>query len=163
MDFELKREELARYGMTIAQAEMAITSAVGGENISTTVEGRERYPVNVRYFRDYRSTIERLNRTLVSTMDGKQIPMAQIADIKLLSGPGMIRDENGRLSGYVYVDIAGRDVGGYVADAKKGRDRQGAHADRLHPCLERPVRIHAAGGREAAGSRSHHHFSSFFC
>ncbi len=105
--------------MTIAQAEMAITSAVGGENISTTVEGRERYPVNVRYFRDYRSTIERLKRTLVSTLDGKQVPMAQIADIKLLSGPGMIRDENGRLSGYVYVDIAGRDIGSYVADAKK--------------------------------------------
>ncbi len=119
LDFDLKREELARYGLTIAQAEIAITSAVGGENISTTVEGRERYPVNVRYFRDYRSTIERLKRTLVSTLDGKQIPMAQIADIKLLSGPGMIRDENGRLSGYVYVDIAGRDVGGYVADAKK--------------------------------------------
>ncbi len=118
LDFDLKREELARYGMTIAQAEMAITSAIGGENITTTVQGRERFPVNVRYFRDYRNSIENLNRTLVSTMDGKQIPMAQIAEIKLRSGPGMIRDENGRLTGYVYVDIAGRDVGGYVDDAK---------------------------------------------
>jgi copper/silver efflux system protein len=118
LDFDLKRDELARYGMTIAQAEMAISSAIGGENITTTVQGRERFPVNVRYFRDYRNTIERLNRTLVSTLDGKQIPMAQIAEIKLRSGPGMIRDENGRLTGYVYVDIAGRDLGGYVDDAK---------------------------------------------
>ncbi|MBI3951010.1 MAG: efflux RND transporter permease subunit, partial [Acidobacteria bacterium] len=119
LDFNLKREELARYGLTIGQAEMVIMSAVGGENVTTTVEGRERYPVNVRYLRDYRSTIDRLNRTLVATMDGAQIPMAQIADIKLLSGPGMIRDENGRLSGYVYVDVSGRDVGGYVEEAKR--------------------------------------------
>ncbi|MBI4482652.1 MAG: efflux RND transporter permease subunit, partial [Acidobacteria bacterium] len=119
LDFALKREELARYGLTIGQAEMVIMSAVGGENITTTVEGRERYPVNVRYLRDYRSTVDRLSRTLVPTMNGAQIPMAQVADIKLLSGPGMIRDENGRLSGYVYVDVSGRDVGGYVADAKK--------------------------------------------
>jgi Cu(I)/Ag(I) efflux system membrane protein CusA/SilA len=119
LDFALKREELARYGLTIGQAEMVIMSAVGGENITTTVEGRERYPVNVRYLRDYRSSVDRLSRTLVPTTNGAQIPMGQIADIKLLSGPGMIRDENGRLSGYVYVDVSGRDVGGYVADAKK--------------------------------------------
>ncbi len=119
LDFNLKREELARYGLTVGQVEMVILSAVGGENITTTVEGRERYPVNVRYLRDFRSTLDRLNRTLVPTMTGAQIPMAQLADIKLLSGPAMIRDENGRLSGYVYVDIADRDVGGYVADAKK--------------------------------------------
>ncbi|HBZ55008.1 MAG TPA: CusA/CzcA family heavy metal efflux RND transporter, partial [Syntrophobacteraceae bacterium] len=118
LDFAIKRDELARYGLTVAQVEMVILSAVGGENITTTVEGRERYPVNIRYLRDFRSTLDRLNRTLVPTMTGAQIPMAQLADIKLLSGPGMIRDENGRLSGYVYVDIADRDIGGYVADAK---------------------------------------------
>jgi Cu(I)/Ag(I) efflux system membrane protein CusA/SilA len=119
LDFDLKREALARYGLTVGQVEMVILSAIGGESITTTVEGRERYPVNIRYLRDYRSTMDRLNRTLVPTMTGAQIPMAQLAEIKLLSGPGMIRDENGRLAGYVYVDIAGRDVGGYVADAKK--------------------------------------------
>jgi copper/silver efflux system protein len=119
LDFQLKREELARYGLSVADVEMVITSAVGGENITTTVEGRERYPVNIRYLRDYRSSIDSLKRALISTMDGKQIPMAQVADINLLSGPGMIRDENGRLSGYVYVDMAGRDVGRYVEDAKK--------------------------------------------
>ena len=120
LDFTLKREDLARYGLTIGQAQMVIMSAVGGENITTTIEGRERYAVNVRYLRDYRSSVDKLSRVLVPTMNnGAQIPLAQIADIKLLSGPGMIRDENGRLSGYVYVDVAGRDIGSYVEEAKK--------------------------------------------
>ena len=98
---------------------MAVMSAIGGENVTTTIEGRERYPVNVRYQRDYRSSVDKLNRTLISTMDGAQISVAQIADIKLLSGPGMIRDENGRLSGYVYVDIPGSQSALYVESAKK--------------------------------------------
>ncbi|MCE5244872.1 MAG: efflux RND transporter permease subunit [Desulfobacteraceae bacterium] len=119
LDFDLNREELARYGLTIAQVQAVIESAIGGQNVTTTIEGRERYPVNVRYLRDYRSTIDRLGRTMIPTMGGTQIPMAQVADIKLLSGPGMIRDENGRLSGYVYVDLAGRDVGSYVEEAKR--------------------------------------------
>jgi len=118
LDFDLKREELARYGLTIGQAQMSIVSAVGGENITTTVEGRERYQVNVRYMRDYRSSVDKLNRVLVATPNGTQVPMAQIADIKMLYGPGMIRDENGRLSGYVYVDVSGRDIGSYVKEAK---------------------------------------------
>jgi copper/silver efflux system protein len=119
LDFNLKREELARYGLTVDQANAVVMSAIGGENVGTTVEGRERYPINVRYLRDYRSTIDRLNRTLVPAMDGKQIPIAQIADLKLQSGPGMIRDENGRLSGYVYVDVSGVDIGTYVNNAKQ--------------------------------------------
>jgi Cu(I)/Ag(I) efflux system membrane protein CusA/SilA len=119
LDFEFKRDELARYGITIEQAQMSIMSAIGGDNVTTTVEGRERYPVNVRYMRDYRSTIDRLGRTMVTTTAGMQIPIAQVADIKLASGPGMIRDENGRLSGYVYVDVSKSDVGGYVNEAKK--------------------------------------------
>jgi Cu(I)/Ag(I) efflux system membrane protein CusA/SilA len=119
LDFGLKREELARYGLSVGQVEDVIMSAVGGENITTTVEGRERYPVNVRYLRDFRSNFDKLNRTVVPTMMGAQIPMAQLADVKLVSGPSMIRDENGRLSGYVYVDVTGRDIGSYVNDAKK--------------------------------------------
>jgi Cu(I)/Ag(I) efflux system membrane protein CusA/SilA len=119
LDFDFRREDLARYGISIAQAGMVITSAIGGENITTTVEGRERYGVNVRYMRDYRSTLDVLERALVSTPDGAQIPMAQLADIRLATGPGMIRDENGRMCGYVYVDLAGRDVGGYVAEARQ--------------------------------------------
>jgi len=119
VDFGLKRDELARYGLTIGQVEDVIMSAVGGENITTTVEGRERYPVNVRYLRDFRSNMDKLSRTVVPTMMGAQIPMAQLADVRLVSGPSMIRDENGRLSGYVYVDVTGRDIGSYVNDAKK--------------------------------------------
>ncbi|GBC77659.1 Cation efflux system protein CusA [bacterium HR08] len=119
LDFALKREELARYGLTIEDAQMVILSAIGGENITTTIEGRERYPVNLRYLRDYRSTLDRLARVLVPTPHGAQIPLSQIAEIRLLSGPGMIRDENGRLSGYVYVDVSGRDIGSYVEEAKR--------------------------------------------
>ncbi len=119
VDFDLKRKELARYGLTVADAEDIIMSAIGGENITTTIEGRERYPINVRYGRQLRSDVEGLKRVLVTTMDGKHIPLAQIADIKLKLGPSMIRDENGMLSGYVYVDMAGRDVGNFVRDAKK--------------------------------------------
>jgi len=120
VDFEWKREELARYGLSIEDVQGVLMSAVGGENVTTTIEGRERYPVNVRYFRDFRSDISRLRRVLVPTMDGKaQIPLSQLADIKLTSGPAMLRDENGMLNGYVYVDVAGRDVGSYVEEAKK--------------------------------------------
>lgn len=121
LDFTLKREELARYGLTVDQANDVVMSAIGGENVSTTVEGRERYPVNVRYMRDYRSSLDSLSRILVMAPGGAQIPIAQIADLKFVSGPAMIRDENGRLSGYVYVDLdtTKRDIGSYVLDAKK--------------------------------------------
>jgi Cu(I)/Ag(I) efflux system membrane protein CusA/SilA len=119
LDFTLKRDELARYGLTIDAANDVLMSAIGGEPVTTTVEGRERYPVNVRYLRDYRSDLDALQRVLVSTPTGAQIPLAQIADITVKTGPGMIRDEDGRLSGYVYVDISGRDIGSYIVDAKR--------------------------------------------
>jgi Cu(I)/Ag(I) efflux system membrane protein CusA/SilA len=120
LDFNWKRDELARYGLTIDMVQDVVMSAVGGENVTTTVEGRERYPVNVRYMRDYRSDINTLKRVLVSTMDGQtQVPLSQLADVKLVSGPAMLRDENGMLNGYVYVDVAGRDIGSYVGAAKK--------------------------------------------
>ena len=121
LDFVLKRDQLARYGLTVDQANDVIMSAIGGENVTTTIEGRERYPVNVRYLRDYRSDPDKLSRTFVMAPNGTQIPLGQIADIRMTNGPAMIRDENGRLSGYVYVDIdtSKRDIGSYVADAKK--------------------------------------------
>src|SRR6202162_6631075 len=95
-------------------------SAIGGENVSTTIEGRERYPINVRYPRELRDDPDKLSRTLVPTMSGAQIPRSQPADSRLVEGPSMIRDENGRLSGYVYVDVdtGKRDIGGYIKDAK---------------------------------------------
>ncbi|MBI4064396.1 MAG: efflux RND transporter permease subunit [Elusimicrobia bacterium] len=119
LDFTLKRDQLARYGLTIKEAEMVIMSAIGGEPITTTVEGRERYTVNVRYARELRDTLPKLKRVLVPTMGGAQVPLAQLADIEMKLGPAMIRNENGLLAGYVYVDVAGRDIGSYVEDAKQ--------------------------------------------
>jgi len=125
LDFKWNRDELARYGLSIGAAQDVVMSAIGGENVSTTVEGRERYPINVRYLRDYRSDPDKLARVLVPAMNGRmQIPLSQLAEIRTVSGAGMLRDENGMLNGYVYVDVAGRDVGGYVAEAKEViRDR----------------------------------------
>jgi Cu(I)/Ag(I) efflux system membrane protein CusA/SilA len=119
IDFELKRESLARYGISIDEAQNVISSAVGGENISTTIEGRARYPISVRYAREYRDDIKSLERVLVPTASGVNIPIAQLAEIKLVKGPAMIRNENGLLAGYVYVDTAVSDIGGYVQEAKK--------------------------------------------
>lgn len=119
LDFDLKRERLAHYGLSVADAQMTIQSAVGGENIATTVEGRERYSINVRYPRELRDDVDELNRVLVATPSGAQIPISEIADIKMRTGPAMIRNENGMLAGYVYIDVQGRDIGTYVAEAKK--------------------------------------------
>jgi copper/silver efflux system protein len=119
VDFDLKRSELARYGLSVADAQNVITSAIGGEDVTTTIEGRARYPVNVRYPRELRDNIERLSQVLVSTPTGAQIPMSQIADIRRVTGPSMIRDENGMLAGYVFVDLSSNDLGGYVTHAKQ--------------------------------------------
>jgi Cu(I)/Ag(I) efflux system membrane protein CusA/SilA len=119
VDFVPRREQLARYGLTLDALQMVVLSAIGGENVTTTIEGRERYPVNVRYPRELRDDIDTLRRVLVATPSGAQVPLAQLADVQLVQGPAMVRDENGFLAGYVYVDIAGRDVGRYVEDAKR--------------------------------------------
>jgi Cu(I)/Ag(I) efflux system membrane protein CusA/SilA len=118
LDFELRRGDLARYGLTVADAQAIVLSAIGGENVTTAIAGRERRPVNVRYGRDFRDDVDALKRVLVPTPSGAQIPMAQIADLRFVEGPSMIRNENGQLAGYVYVDMAGRDVGSWVAEAK---------------------------------------------
>ena len=120
LDFKWNRDALARYGFSVEDANDVVMSAIGGENVTTTIEGRERYPVNVRYMRDYRSDPDALRRVLVPAMDGQtQVPLAQLADIQVVSGPAMLRDENGMLNGYVYVDVAGRDIGSYVEEAKQ--------------------------------------------
>jgi Cu(I)/Ag(I) efflux system membrane protein CusA/SilA len=119
LDFDLRRESLARYGLSIEDAQMVIMSAIGGETITSTVEGRERYTVSVRYPRELRDNLDRLGRVLVPAPSGAQVPLAQLADIRMTSGPAMIRDENGLLAGYVYVDISGSDIGGYIEKAKE--------------------------------------------
>ncbi len=119
LDFDLKREEIARYGLMIDDIQMIIESAIGGESITTTVEGRERYPVSVRYARELRDDPERLKKVLIPTINGAQVPLGQLAELRLTTGPAMIRDEDAQLAGYVFVDMAGRDIGSYVEEAKK--------------------------------------------
>jgi len=119
LDFTLRRDQLARYGLSVKDVDMILMSAIGGEPITTTVEGRERYTINVRYARELRDNLPKLKRVLVPTISGANIPFEELADIELKVGPSMIRDENGMLAGYVYVDMADRDVGGYVEEAKK--------------------------------------------
>ncbi|MBZ0157077.1 MAG: CusA/CzcA family heavy metal efflux RND transporter [Alphaproteobacteria bacterium] len=153
LDFTVKREEAARYGLTVDDVQEVIQSAIGGMNLTVTIEGRERYPVNVRYARDFRSDIERLKRVLVPVMMGGgtaapqgggmaagpgagplsptspisfassapalQVPLGELADIKIVRGPTGIKSEEGLLTAYVYIDFSGRDVGGYVEEAKK--------------------------------------------
>ena len=118
VDFDLNRDALARYGLSVAQAQDVIMSAVGGENVTTTIEGRARFPVNVRYPRELRDDIETLQGVLVMTPAGAQIPLAQVAKVESVIGPSMIRNENGLLAGYVYVDTGVSDIGGYVERAK---------------------------------------------
>ncbi len=118
LDIDWNRDELARYGLSIDQAQEAIQNAIGGDNIATTIEGRERYAVNVRYQRDFRSNPEAIGRVLVPLDGGKkQISLSQLAEVSVASGPAMIRDEDGLLTGYVFVDIAGQDPGSYIAEA----------------------------------------------
>ena len=150
LDFDWNREQLARYGLSIEEAQQAVENAIGGENVTTAVLGRERYPVNVRYKRDFRSDIGALSRVLVPAGGQRQIPLGELAEIRTSSGPAMIRDEDGLLTGYVYVDIAGRDPQSYVAEANAPAARQAATAARLCDFLERPVRGHAAGARTAS-------------
>ncbi len=145
LDFSVDREAAARYGLAVDDVQEVIESAVGGMNLTVTVEGRERYPVNVRYSRELRDTVEKLKRVLVPVMSGGsgggesgsmgqstsspqsairntqslRLPLGQLADIKIVRGPTAIKSEEGLLAGYVYVDFSGRDVGGYVEEAKK--------------------------------------------
>jgi copper/silver efflux system protein len=120
LDFDWNREELARYGLSIDDAQAVIQNAIGGENITTTVEGQERYPVNVRYMRDFRSSFDGIGRVLVPAAGGqREIPISQLASIHVSRGPAMVRNENGLLTGYVYVDIVGRDPNGYIGAARR--------------------------------------------
>jgi Cu(I)/Ag(I) efflux system membrane protein CusA/SilA len=119
VDFELKRDQIARYGLNVEDVQITLMFAVGGENVTTTVEGRERFPVNVRYPRELRDDVEKLKRVYIATPSGASVPVSQLADVKTTTGPSMIRDENGRLTGYVYCDIDNRDIGSWVNQAKR--------------------------------------------
>jgi Cu(I)/Ag(I) efflux system membrane protein CusA/SilA len=117
INIDVDRVEAARYGLTIEDVQRAVTSGIGGENVAENVEGRERYPINVRYQRDFRSDIDGLRRVLVAAPGGAQVPIGQLAKISFSHGPAMIRDEDGQLTGYVYIDLNTKDYGGFVKSA----------------------------------------------
>jgi len=119
VNFDINRKEIARYGLTVGEVEDVIQSAIGGMTISTVIKGRERFPISVRYGPGLRHDLQALRRVLVSTPTGAQVPMQQLADIRLTTGPAFIRDEGGMLNGFVFVDTKGIDLGTYVKRAKK--------------------------------------------
>ena len=119
LDITWDRQALARYGLSIDDAQNSLSTAVGGENISTIVKGQERFPVNVRYMRDFRSDLDSLNKVLVSATGDKQISLSELATIRTLSGPAMIRNEDGLLTEYVFVDLGDRPVGDFVEQAQR--------------------------------------------
>jgi len=123
INVEVNRAVAARYGLTVGDVQRAVGSGIGGENIATTVEGRERYTINVRYLADYRSDLNALRRILIMTPTAAQIPLGEVARISLSPGPSMIRDEDGLVTGYVYVDLATSDYGSYVDNAQRVLDR----------------------------------------
>jgi Cu(I)/Ag(I) efflux system membrane protein CusA/SilA len=119
LEIEPDRTQLARYGLMVADVHQVIASAMGAETVTTTVEGRERYAVSLRYPRDMRSDPQAISReVLVPLANGASIPLGQVATIKLLQGPASIRTENAQLAAYIFVDVRDRDLGGYVADAR---------------------------------------------
>ena len=124
LNIEVNRAEAARYGLTIADVQQAITSGIGGDTIAENVEGRERYPVNVRYNRDFRDNVQALQNVLIATPTGAQIPISEVAKLSFSRGPSMIRDEDGALTGYVYIDLKTSDYGGFVTKASNLLNRK---------------------------------------
>jgi Cu(I)/Ag(I) efflux system membrane protein CusA/SilA len=117
-DIRIDRDAIARYGLSVEEVHDVIESAIGGENVTRTIEGRERYPVSVRYAQEFRGNLAALGRVLVRAPSGAHVPLEQLAHIASTAGPAMIRNENGQLAGYVFVDTTSKDVGGYVRRAQ---------------------------------------------
>jgi Cu(I)/Ag(I) efflux system membrane protein CusA/SilA len=116
---EVNREEAARYGLSVSDVQTAVSSGIGGDNIAENVEGRERYPINVRYAQDFRNSIDRMRSVLLATPSGAQIPLGQVATISYVRGPAMIRDEDGALTGYIFIDLKDANYGGFVDAATR--------------------------------------------
>ena len=119
VNVEVNRTEAARYGLTVADVQQVVTSGIGGKNIAENIEGRQRYPINVRYSRDFRDNVEALSRLLIATPGGAQIPIGEVAKVSFSRGPSMIRDEDAALTGYVYIDLNTTDYGSFVTQADK--------------------------------------------
>jgi Cu(I)/Ag(I) efflux system membrane protein CusA/SilA len=119
LDVAWNRSALAQNGLSVEDAQNALSTAVGGDNVSTAIDGRARYPIDVRYMRDFRSDLDALGKVLVPVSGEQQIPLSELASVRTHTGPAMIRDEDGVLTGYVFVDTGGRATGDYIAEAQK--------------------------------------------
>lgn len=119
VNVDVNRAEAARYGLTIQDVQTAVSSGIGGMNVAQNIEGRDRFPINVRYQRDFRNNIAEMRGILIGTPAGAQIPLGQVANISFSRGPAMIRDEDGALTGYIYIDLANTNYGGFVAEANQ--------------------------------------------
>jgi Cu(I)/Ag(I) efflux system membrane protein CusA/SilA len=119
VDVRINRHAAARYGLNVSDVQEAVATAIGGMNVTETVEGRERYPVNLRYPTGLRDSLERVRALPVVTMSGLPVPLSDVADVRIVDGPDMIRSENARLSGWISIDISGRDLGSYVVEAQQ--------------------------------------------
>jgi copper/silver efflux system protein len=117
VNVEVNRTEAARYGLTVADVQQVVTSGIGGKTIAENIEGRQRYPINVRYSRDFRDNVEALSRLVIATPNGAQIPIGEVAKVSFSRGPSMIRDEDAALTGYVYIDLNTTDYGTFVTQA----------------------------------------------
>lgn len=124
INVQVNRPEAARYGLTVEDVQRAVASGIGGENVAQNIEGRERFPINIRYERDFRNDLPELGRVLIGTPTGAQIPIQQVARISFSQGPAMIRDEDGQLTGYVFIDLGTNNYGGFVNDATALFQRQ---------------------------------------
>src|SRR5690606_8278897 len=122
-DIDINRVEAARFGLTIADVQEVVKMAIGGMEVGESVEGVERYPINIRYPQETRDSLERLRALPIVTAAGGQVPLGRVAAIRISDGPGVIRSENARRNGWIYVDVAGRDIGSYVRQAQQAVSR----------------------------------------
>ncbi len=159
LNIDPNRERLARYGLMVGDVQNVIATALGANPVTTTVEGRERYKVAVRYPRDYRSNPQAIaNEVLIPIAGGGTVPLSEVAKVSLAQGPSMIRTENAQLALYIFVDFRGRDIGSYGGRPEGGRGA-GRFPARLLRDVERPVRVSATRREASADRRSsrHHH------
>jgi copper/silver efflux system protein len=124
IEISIDRNAAARFGLNIADVQSVVSAAIGGENIGETIEGRQRFPINVRYAREVRDSVDKIRNLPIVTERGAQIPLSSVASVAIADGPPMLKSENARLNGWIYVDIRGRDLGSVVADAKRAVARE---------------------------------------
>ncbi len=154
IDVKIDRDSAARYGLNIADIQMVVSAAIGGENVGETVEGLQRFPINVRYPREVRDSVEKLRDLPILTERGAQIRLGDVAAIRISDGPPMLKSENARLSGWVYIDLHGRDLSSAVREMQRAVARGDPTPGRILHLLVRPVRIPGARDREAQDRRT---------